>query len=262
MEDGGLKEAAGDDTAEPPEEPKRFSPPNWPDGVPVELYSSSPPPPIPEPDSEDDLEILTEPLFGALYEGPAFTAPAFSHMNPKIQCRKSKEGTGLFAIRNVKKDELLVGWAGKVVHLTDILRMDESERTYILQIDEELFQVPFWKGYNEPADFVNHSCEPNAGFGNSPISLVAMRNIKRGEEILFDYALCESIDGLKGNEFECTCGAVCCRGKFTGGDWKNPVLWDKYGKYFSPYLRANIKKLKQEIRRQELCRQHHEPLSL
>jgi len=257
-----LKEAAGDDTAEPPEEPKRFSPPNWPIGVPVELYSSSPPPPLPEPDSEDDLEILTEPLFGALYEGPVFTAPAFSHMNPKIQCRKSKEGTGLFAIRNVKKDELLVGWAGKVVHATDILRMDESERTYILQIDEELFQVPFWKGYNEPADFVNHSCEPNAGFGNSPISLVAMRNIKRGEEILFDYAMCESIDGLKGNEFECTCGATACRGKFTGGDWKNPALWHKYGKYFSPYLRAKIKKLKKEIHRQELCREHHEPLSL
>jgi hypothetical protein len=55
--------------------------------------------------------------------------------------------------------------AGKVVHLNDVLAMDPSERLYILQIDEELFQVPFWPGYNEPADFINHSCDPNAGFG-------------------------------------------------------------------------------------------------
>jgi len=127
-----------------------------------------------------------------------------------------------------------------------LLRCTKSERTYILQIDEQLFQVPFWKGYNEPADFVNHSCDPNAGFGDSPIALVAMRDISIGEEITFDYAMCESVEGLKGNEFECSCDTPDCRGAFTGADWKNPKLWLKYGSYFSPHIRKKIKKLKKE----------------
>jgi len=201
----------------------------------------------PPEDDRDDEEIVTEPGFESTYEGPRFTCPAFSYMNPKLQCRRSPTGAGLFALHPLKKDELLVGWAGKVVHKREVIQMDENDRVYILQIDEELFQVPFWKGYNEPADFVNHSCEPDAGFRNSPISLVAMRNIKRGEEITFDYAMSESIDGLRGNEFECSCGTRSCRGKFTGADWKSPILWERYGNYFAPYLRVKIKQLKKQL---------------
>jgi len=190
------------------------------------------------------VEFITEGSFDASYQGPQFNCPAFSYMNPKIRCTRSPNGIGLFAIRPIQKDDLLLGWAGKVVHVDEVKAMHESERTYILQIDEQLFQVPFWKGYNEPADFVNHSCNPNAGFGNSPIALVAMRDIEPGQEILFDYAMCECVEGLKGNEFDCSCGSEDCRGAFTGSDWKNPKLWEKYGKYFSPYLRKKIKALK------------------
>ncbi len=85
--------------------------------------------------------------------------------------------------------------------------MDEKDRVYILQIDEELFQIPFWKGYNEPADFVNHSCEPNAGFKNSPISLVAMRNIKRGEEV-FHISICLYLEFFSFNHSSITLFAV------------------------------------------------------
>ena len=59
--------------------------------------------------------------------------------------------------------------------------------------------------------------------------------------------MCESISGIQGNEFECCCNTPYCRGQFTGNDWKNPVLWERYGDYFSPYLREKIKKLKQEM---------------
>jgi len=191
------------------------------------------------------VEIISKPQFDASQQYiVSFNCPAFSYLSPKIRCMRSPNGTGLFAIKRVEKDELMIGWAGKVVHVSEIQAMHESERTYILQIDDELFQTPMWKGYNEPADFVNHSCNPNAGFGNSPIALVAMRTIQPGEEITFDYAMCESVEGLKGNEFECSCGYPQCRGAFTGADWKSPILWDRYGKYFSPHLRRQIKKFK------------------
>jgi len=197
------------------------------------------------PETNRQIEVLTEPIFNPTYMGPQFNCPQFSYMSPKLQCQKSSHGFGIFAIRSVRKDELLIGWAGKVVHVSEILKMDECERTYILQIDDELFQIPFWKGYNEPADFVNHCCEPNSGFKNSPITLVAMRDIAVGEEITFDYAMSDSIVGLKGNEFDCECGVPSCRGRYTGDDWKLfPNLWDKYGDYFTPHIREKIKEAK------------------
>jgi hypothetical protein len=52
----------------------------------------------------------------------------------------------MFALEPLKKNEVLVCWSGKVVHLDEVLSMPESERTYILQIDEELYQIPPWKG--------------------------------------------------------------------------------------------------------------------
>jgi len=173
-----------------------------------------------------------------------FPNPAFSYVNHKLKVKKTSGGLGLFATTFIPKDELLVYWAGKIVHVQEVLAMRESERTYILQVEEELFQVPFWAGYNEPADFVNHSCDPTAGFRNSPVCLVAMRDLKVGEEVTFDYAMAECIENIPGNDgFDCCCGTQFCRGKFMGKDWKRPELWARYGKYFSPYLYEKIRKL-------------------
>jgi hypothetical protein len=54
--------------------------------------------------------------------------------------------------------------------------------------------------YGEKANYTNHSCDPNAGFGSSPISLVAMRDVQVGEEITFDYAMSECIENMEGND--------------------------------------------------------------
>lgn len=102
--------------------------------------------------------------------------------------------------------------------------------------------------YTEPADYTNHSCDPNAGFGGSPVSLVAMKDIQVGQEITFDYAMCECIEHLTGNcDWECKCGASTCRGMFTGADWKRPELWERYGNYFSPYLLKKVNALKMSM---------------
>lgn len=99
--------------------------------------------------------------------------------------------------------------------------------------------------YTEPADYTNHSCDPNAGFGGSPVTLVAMKEIAVGVEITFDYAMCECIEHLTGNcDWECKCGTATCRGMFTGADWRRPELWERYGNYFSPYLLRKINYLR------------------
>jgi len=205
--------------------------------------------PAQEPAQENDEEPIT------------FSSPAFSYVSPKLVLRRNRYGIAQHAREKINKDEVLIGWSGRVVHVKEVLAMPESERTYILQIDEELFQAPFWAGYNEPADFTNHSCSPNAGFGNSPITLVAMRDIMPGEEIRFDYAMSECIENLPGNcDWDCLCGSDKCRGKFRGTDWKLPELWERYGNYFSPYLRKKIALIKAQENGGVLDAKSHEML--
>jgi hypothetical protein len=111
-------------------------------------------------------------------------------------------------------------------------------RRLTLQIDEDLYIVTSQEG---PADWVNHSCEPNAGLSGQ-IVLVAMRDIAPGEEICFDYAMS---DGSPYDEFDCNCGSTHCRGRVTGSDWRRQELIDRYKGYFSPYLQQRINRLYQ-----------------
>jgi len=207
-------------------------------------------------DEPEDPDGLDEPPEHSCYHATSaeeitFSSPAFSYMSPKIQLRRLPYGIGMFAVAPIPKDEVVIGWSGRVVHLSEVLQMKPDDRHYVLQIDDELFQAPFWPGYNEPADFTNHSCDPNCGFGNSAVTLVAMREISMGDELTFDYAMADSIESLEGN-WNCLCGSSLCRGRIRGSDWKLPELWERYqsGMYFSPYLRRKIARLQQLLQTQ------------
>ena len=108
-----------------------------------------------------------------------------------------------------------------------------------IQVEENIYQVPCREP--EGGDFINHSCMPNAGLSSS-VSLVAMRDIRPGEEICFDYAMS---DGTPYDEFECQCGTLYCRGQVTGDDWQRLELQKRYAGYFSPYLQRRINQLQQ-----------------
>jgi uncharacterized protein len=84
----------------------------------------------------------------------------------------------------------------------------------------------------DPADYVNHSCDPNCGIVGS-VLLVARRRIAAGEEICFDYAMTDTDDY---DEFECRCGSEQCRGVVRGSDWKRAEIQDRYQGWFSSYL--------------------------
>jgi len=66
----------------------------------------------------------------------------------------------------------------------------------------------------KPYIFFNHSCDPNAAVvGRAKI--VAVKNIQKGEEILFDYSTTEWVDDSFGQYKEwtvkCNCGIRLCR---------------------------------------------------
>ncbi len=88
------------------------------------------------------------------------------------------------------KGELLVVWGGRIITGAELAALAPDKRHWMLQIDEDLFQLtdPHDVG---GADYVNHSCDPNAGILGH-IALVALRPIATGEEICFDYGTTDS----------------------------------------------------------------------
>lgn len=143
-----------------------------------------------------------------------------------------KGGRGVFAVRDVAPGEVLAVWGGEVVTELQLPKAAEHRRLAI-QIDENMFLMSAREG---PADWINHSCSPNAGM-RGQISLVAMRAIGAGEEICYDYAM---TDGSDYDEFACTCGSPQCRGYVSGDDWQRTELVERYGAFFSTYLQARI----------------------
>jgi SET domain-containing protein len=59
-------------------------------------------------------------------------------------------------------------------------------------------------------DFINHSCDPNVGFVDGSTKLFALRDIRPGEELFWDYRTSLNEEGWA---VDCTCGTVHCRGR-------------------------------------------------
>ncbi len=162
------------------------------------------------------------------------------YLSPKLEGRiHPRGGRGVFAREPIKAGELLAVWGGEVIRAEELNQVDRSLWHLIIQVEEDLYMVSSREG---PCDWVNHSCNPNAGLSGQ-VALVAMRDIAPGEEVCFDYAMS---DGTPYDEFECQCGAPNCRGRVTGEDWRRPELWERYAGYFSPYLQRRIDRLRVE----------------
>jgi len=160
-----------------------------------------------------------------------------SHLSPKccVIEEPNKGGHGMFAIQSILRGEIICIWGGWVVDREILASLPIKAREHAHQVAEGYYLTPL--AFDEPASYINHSCNPNAGFSGQ-IVLVAMRDISPGEEVTFDYAMC---DGSNYDEFVCLCRSHNCRGKVTGNDWLNPDLWQRYDGYFSPYLQNRIR---------------------
>lgn len=156
----------------------------------------------------------------------------------EVRNRDVTGGYGVFAKSVIEPGELIGLWGGRIVGRDALASLPAEIRHHTVQVEEELFLASIRP--DEPPDYINHSCAPNAGL-DGQIAIVAMRCILPGEEVTIDYAMC---DGSAYDEFDCTCGAAICRGKVTGHDWRDSALWKRYAGYFSPYLQRRIDALK------------------
>ena len=146
-----------------------------------------------------------------------------SYLSPDVAVQDAgRKGKGLFAIAPIAQGTTVAAFGGTVCTRATFDALPEDRRIHAIQIDEDLYMVG--PVDPDPADYANHSCEPNAGIvGN--ILLVAMTDIAPGEEVCFDYAMGDTADY---DEFVCECGTPGCRRLVTGGDWKRPELQARY----------------------------------
>ncbi len=164
-----------------------------------------------------------------------------SWLSPELESRifPEKGGHGVFAIAPVTKGTVVAMFGGTVVTGEQLESVPEDLQSLSIQIEENLFLVSTVIG---PGDHVNHSCNPNVGM-DGQIGLITMRDIAPGEEITFDYAMCDSAPY---DEFDCMCEAPDCRLHVTGKDWQISELREKYDGYFSPYLQRKVDKMREQ----------------
>lgn len=116
-------------------------------------------------------------------------------------------GRGAYATRDFLKGELVTHFRGKLYLAAQNPRGLHANNSHFLQIGKDLYIGPS----RTPDNFVNHSCDPNtAVYINGNISLYAIKKIKAGEEITFDYSTTMDEGGVW--EMECFCGSINCRG--------------------------------------------------
>src|SRR5262245_38991382 len=130
-----------------------------------------------------------------------------SWLTPSAETRPipAKGGMGVFAREAIRAGTTVAGFGGAMVDRKELANLGEAVQHHALQVDDDLFLAsvpPF-----DPADYVNHSCDPNCGIVGS-VLLVTMRDVAAGDELCFDYAMTDMDDY---DQFVCQCGTAICR---------------------------------------------------
>ena len=166
------------------------------------------------------------------------TTTAYLTEKCEVRNRDVAGGKAVFARELIEPGEVIAVWSGRLVSVEELDDLSKDIRRHTAQVEEGIYLASL--NPDEAPDYINHSCEPNAGL-NGQITIVAMHAIQPGDEVTIDYAMC---DGSPYDEFDCACGSLICRGRVTGDDWRNPTLWERYAGHFSPYLERRIRALK------------------
>lgn len=170
----------------------------------------------------------------------------FSWMNPNLEVRDTKKyGKGVFAKSDIKKGEMLFVMGGYILTIEDENNLKGIVADKPIEISDKFSIGPLNKNDLElmPQHYVNHGCNPNAGF-KGQIFMVSMKKIKTGEEICYDYAMVMNSSGDSNSyfTFDCKCEAKQCRKVVAEDDWKNKDLQKRYKGYFQWFLENKINK--------------------
>ena len=148
---------------------------------------------------------------------PSTTTPAAGR---RIQVRRSGvHGKGVFALVDIPRGTRIIEYVGEIVSWEEAQRRhphdpSDPNHTFYFHIDED--RVIDAKHGGNSSRWINHSCNPNcfADERDGRIFITALRNIRAGEELNYDYGLIieERYTKKLKAEYPCWCGSKNCRG--------------------------------------------------
>lgn len=114
----------------------------------------------------------------------------------------------------------------------------------IFPIDNDLY---LGSTIEEKDEYLNHSCDPNV-YLHDEVSVVAMKDIKAGEEITLDCATWDSdSEWIYSEKGKCTCKSLMCRKILSYDDWTRRDIQEKYKGHFAPYLQKKIEQMNKDV---------------
>lgn len=136
----------------------------------------------------------------------------------------SIHGMGVYASRAIKKGQKIIEYVGELIDKEEsdrrsLVQAERAEKNgdaavYIFTVDDD-YDLDGNLPWNT-ARLINHSCEPNceAVIDEKRIFIHALRAIKQGEELSFDYGF--DVDTWE--DHPCRCGKKSCVGHIVSRD--------------------------------------------
>lgn len=143
-----------------------------------------------------------------------------SGVSRRIQTRRSGvHGKGVFALQDIAEGETLIEYVGQIISWSEAQKRHphdptDPNHTFYFHLDETRV-IDALIGGNS-SRWINHACTPNceADEQNGRIFIKALRNIRAGEELNYDYGLVvdERYTPKLKAQYPCWCSSKNCRG--------------------------------------------------
>ena len=143
-------------------------------------------------------------------------------------CSSKIHGLGVNIGENVKKGEAIACIKGEMK-----FKVNKNEKDALDNPDWVGVAKDQWIDPAKPYKFLNHSCNPSVGI-KGKITLVALRDMKEGDEITIDYS---TIEGDPLWKMNCACKSANCRKLIRSVHFLPKQQFNKYLPFVSTYFK-------------------------
>jgi SET domain len=136
----------------------------------------------------------------------------------------------LHSTKSFKKDEVICGFEAGIT---------QNYATYLtvqVDVDKHITLQP------EFLQYINHSCEPTVFFDTTTMQLIALQDLKEGDEFTFFYP---STEWDMAQPFVCNCGSKHCLQLINGASHLTKSTLDKYK--LTNFIQQQLQRQKQAV---------------
>ena len=150
----------------------------------------------------------------------------------KVKVIKKNSYFTLVATERISKGEVILKLTGT---------LSGQPNKYSVQADETKHIFSFSDDPNDPASsfrFINHSCSPNSYFDIPNLTLLALKDIPKNEEVVYHYCTTEYDIAFP---FTCFCRSENCLKEIKGFRYLQEKIKNELLPYLAPHLKKHLK---------------------